>query len=143
MEKRDARLFHHNKHSWNIVDLEVLESRRHLHQKVNELIRLTNDSSLSTSEIRQHLLHSIATFGPRFTIQIVRSLHCDDPDERQSIVWLLTILNDRNTIIPLQQMSHNEHLPRLVQLSASLALAGMGATKEMVEGQRRRLYAIG
>ena len=143
MEKRDARLFHHNHQRWNIVDVEVLESRRHLHQKVNELIRLTTDSSLSTGEIRQHLLHGIATFGPRFTMQLVRSLHRDDPNERQSIVWLLTILNDRDTITPLQQMSHNEHLPRLVQLSASLALAGMGATREMLEDQRSRLYAIG
>jgi len=150
MEKRDARLFQHDagtdehsEQSWNIVELEVLESRRHLHQKVNELIRLANDSSLSTSEIRQHLLYGVATFGSRLTMQLVRSLHRDDPDERQSIVWLLTILNDRDAITPLQYMSHNERLPRLVQLSASLALAGMGATKEMVEDRRRRLYAIG
>ena len=150
MEKRDARLFQHDagtdeysEQSWNIVELEVLEFRRHLHQKVNELIRLANDSSLSTGEIRQHLLLGVATFGSRLTMQLVRSLQRDDPDERQSIVWLLTILDDRNAITPLQHMSHNERLPRLVQLSASLALAGMGATKEMIEDQRRRLYAIG
>jgi len=143
MEKRDARLFQHNKQSWNVVELEVLESRRHLHQKVNELIRLANTSLLSTNEIRHHLLLGVEAFGSRFTMQLVRSLHRDDPDERQSIVWLLTVLNDRDAISPLQHMSHNEQLPRLVRLSASLALAGMGATKEMVEDQRRRLYAIG
>src|SRR5437764_11290114 len=109
MEKRDARLFkqdgdtvEHSDQSWNILDLEVLESHRHLHQKVNELIRLANDSSLSTGEIRQHLLYGVATFGSRLTVQLVRSLHRDDPDERQSIVWLLTILNDRDAITPLQ-----------------------------------------
>lgn len=150
MEKGDSRLFQqnagtveHSEQSWNIVELEVLESRRHLHYKVNELIRLANDPSLSTSEIREHLLHDRATFGPRLTMQLVRSLHRDDSDERQSIVWLLTVLNDRDAITPLQYMSRNKRLPRLVQLSASLALAGMGATKEMIEDQRRRLYAIG
>lgn len=125
------------------MELEVLESRRHLHEKVNELIRLANDSSLSTAEIRQHLLLGVATFGSRLTIQLVRSLHRDDHDERQSIVWLLTVLNDRDAITPLQHMSHNERLPRPVRLSASLALAGMGKTKEMTEDRGRRLYAIG
>src|SRR5947209_13039177 len=110
MGKSDARLIQHNEHSWKIMELEVLESRRHLHEKVNELIRLANDSSLSTAEIRQHLLLGVATFGSRLTIQLVRSLHRDDLDERQSIVWLLTVLNDRDAITPLQHMSHNERL---------------------------------
>jgi hypothetical protein len=143
MEKRGARLFQYDEHSWNVVELEVLESRRHLHQKVNELIRLATDTSLNTQEIQQHLLLGVATFGSRLTMQLVRSLHRDDPDERQSIVWLLTVLNDRDAITPLQHMSHNERLPRLVRLSASLALAGMGATAEMIEDRRRRLFAVG
>ncbi len=143
MGKRDTRLFQHNEHSWNVLALEVLESRRHLHQKVNELIRLANDSSLSIGEIRQHLLLGVAIFGSRLTMQLVRSLHRDDAVERQSIVWLLTVLNDRDAIIPLQHMSHNERLPRLVRLSASLALAGIGATAEVLEDRRGRSYAIG
>ena len=142
MEKRDTRLFQHNESGWNIVELEVLESRRQLHQKVTELIRLAHDASLTTSEILQQLLLGAATFGHRLTMQLVRSLHRDDHNERQSIVWLLTLLNDREAITPLQHMSRNERLPRLVRLSASLTLAGMGATAEMIEDRRTRLYAI-
>ena len=135
MGKGNGRLFQHNagidKHSdqdWNVVELEVLESRRRLHHKVNEIIRLADNTSLSTGEIRQHLLQGVATFGSSFTRQLVRSLHHDNPDQRQIIVWLLTVLNDPHAIIPLQFMSRNQHLPRLVRLSASLALAGMGVT---------------
>jgi hypothetical protein len=149
MEKWDARLFQHdartdehNEYSCNVVEPEVLESRRHLHQKVNELIRLANDTSLSTGDIRQHLLLGAAIFGHRLTMQLVRSLHRDDPVERQALVWLLTLLNDREAIIPLQHMSRNERLPRLVRLSTSLTLAGMGATTEMIEDRPTRLYAI-
>src|SRR5438105_3881977 len=150
MEKCDARLFQHdastdehNEYSCNVVKPDVLESRRHLHQKVNEIIRLANDTSLSTSDIRQHLLLSVAIFGHRFTMQLVRSLHRDDPVERQTLVWLLTILNDRQAITPLQDISRNERLPRLVRLSTSLALAGMGVTTEMIEDRPTKLYAIG
>jgi hypothetical protein len=142
MEKRDTRLFQHYEPSWNIVELEVLESRRQLHQKVNELIRLAHNASLTTSEIRHQLLLGAATFGHRLTMRLVHSLHRDSHDERQSIVWLLTLLNDREAITSLQHMSRNERLPRLVRLSASLTLAGMGATAEMIEDKHARLYAI-
>ncbi len=141
MEKRDARLFQDD--SWNIVELE---SHRQLRQKIHKLMLLANSSSISTSEMQQRLLHGVVMFGKRFTTQLVRSLQRDDQQERQTIVWLLTILNDQDTIQPLQQMVHNERLPRKVRLSASLALAGMGATREVTDlnnGNRRvRLYAI-
>ena len=144
MEKKDATLFQHStdthEQGWNIVELE---SRRQLRHRIHELIQLSHSSSITTSEMRQHLLLGAAQFGKRFATQLVRALHRDDQQERQSIVWLLTLLNEQETIPPLQQMSLNERLPRSVRLSASLALAGMGATKEMTEQSRHvRLYAI-
>jgi hypothetical protein len=150
MGKRDARLFQDEKnagetlaHGWNIVELE---SHRQLRQTIHELMLLANSSSISTSEMQQRLLHGVVMFGKRFATQLVRSLQRDDQQERQTIVWLLTILNDQDTIQPLQQMVLNERLPRKVRLSASLALAGMGATREVADlnnGNRRvRLYAI-
>ena len=143
MEKRDARLFQQatdtNEQSWNIVELEVLESRRKLRQKVNELIRLANGSSITTSEMRQQLLLGVAMFGNRFATQLVRSLERDDHDQqgRQPIVWLLTLLNDKETIPLLQHISLNKRLSRSVRLSAALALAGMGATAETMANHRR------
>jgi hypothetical protein len=129
MEKRDARQFQLEpgiqEQGWNIVELE---SRRNLRKRVNELIGMAGHSTLTTSEIRQHLLQSVATFGRALATQLVRSLHRDDAHERQSVVWLLTVLNDPATITPLQQMKRNSHLSRSVRLSASLALAGMGVT---------------
>jgi hypothetical protein len=93
--------------------------------------------------MRQHLRLGVAQFGKRFARQLVRSLQRDDFHERQSIVWLLTLLNEQETIPLLQHMSTNERLPRSVRLSASLGLAGMGATKEMTDNNRRPgLYAI-
>ncbi len=149
MEMKDARLFQREAasaiagHGRNIVELEVLESRRQLRLKANELIQLANKSTITTNEIRQELLFGIAKFGPQLAIQLVRSLHRDDLQERQSIVWLLTLLNDIQTIIPLQRMSVDKRLPRSIRLSASLALAGMGVTAEMIDKHRRvRLYAI-
>ncbi|MDQ6659921.1 MAG: hypothetical protein M3Z24_03020 [Chloroflexota bacterium] len=144
MGKRDARLFQQGNptsgHNWNIVELE---SHRLLRQKINELIELSYSSTLTTSEIRKQMLHSVATFGKKFATQLVRSLQRDDPEEREAIIWLLTVLNDTETIPLLQQMSHNTHLPRSVRFSASLARAGMGATAEMQDNQKRiRLYAI-
>jgi hypothetical protein len=147
MEKWDARLFQqeadtHQQYR-NIVEFEVLESRRQLRLKVNELILLASNSALTTSEMQQHLLLGAATFEGQLAPQLVRSLHRDDPHERQSIVWLLTLLNDPETVPPLQHMSHNKRLPRSIRLSAALALAGMGATAESREENRRiRLYAI-
>ncbi len=57
MEKKGARLFQLEtetfEHSWNVVEHEVLESRRQLRQKVNELIRLVDGSTLTTREMQQ------------------------------------------------------------------------------------------
>ena len=134
MEKKDAKLFQHStathEQNWNIVELE---SRRQLRYRIHELIRLSSSSSIPTSEMRHHLLLGVAQFGKLFATQLVRSLQRDDQQERQAIVWLLTLLNEQETIPPLQQMSRNERLPRSIRLSAALALAGMGATKEVKE----------
>lgn len=147
MEKWDAGLFQReadtHQQGRNVVKLEVLESRRQLRLTVNQLIRLASNSAHTTSEIKQYLRLSVATFGDQLAIQLVRSLARDDPWERQSVVWLLTLLNDRETIPPLQRMSHNKRLPRSIRLSAALALAGMGETAEMKEENSCiRLYAI-
>jgi hypothetical protein len=147
MEKKGARLFQKEANSQeflgNIVELEVLESRRHLRQTVNELIRLVTNTGASTEEIRQLLSFSLTGLGAQLSSQLLRSLNRDDPQERQSIVWLLTLLNDSQTIEPLRHISLDEHIPRSIRLSASLALAGMGATTETTENYRRAsLYAI-
>ena len=145
MEKKSASLSRPETATpgWNIVGHEVLESRRQLRSKVNELIRLASSSALTTGEIRQQLLLAVATFGPQLATQLVRSLHRDDYQERQSVVWLLTLLNDSATIPPLQRMSGNKRVPRAIRLSASLALAGMGITAQTIDNHRRtRLYAI-
>jgi HEAT repeat protein len=145
MEKRSARLFQHeldtSENNWNIVELE---SRRNLRHSVHELIRLAHGSSLTTDEIQQQLLRDVATFGNKLATQLVRSLNRDNTQERQSIVWLLTLLHDDETIPLLQRTARDTRLSRGVRLSASLALAGMGATTEVQEHyQRRRLYALG
>src|SRR5437667_5498261 len=92
MGKKGARLFPKENNSLEfyryIVELEVLESRRHLHQKVNDLIQLATNSNTSTEEIQRHLSLSRKEFGAQLSSQILRSLNCDDPQERQSIVWL-------------------------------------------------------
>ncbi len=143
MERRDARLFQHDAdthESWNIVELE---SHRQLRQKTNELIQLANTTRITTSDMQQRLHLCTHLFGNRFATQLVRSLSRDDTQERQSVVWLLTLLNDKNTIPPLQLLSCNERLPRSIRLAASLALAGMGATKEVTKDHKRvRMYAI-
>lgn len=145
MEKRGPRLFQQevatSETGWNIVELE---SRKLLRQKVNELIRLSNISTFTTSEVRQQLLLGVAMFGSQLAAQLVRLLQSDDQQKRQHIVWLLTLLDDKDTIPLLQRMSQNEQLARSVRLSASLALAGMGATAESTEHyQRKSSYAIG
>jgi HEAT repeat protein len=146
MGKRDARQFQHavdtNKQGWNVVELE---SRRQLRRKVNEMIELVDDPTITTSDMREQLLLGAATFGDQFAIQLVRSLHRDDQHERQSIVWLLTLLDDQTTIPLLEQMSRDERQSRSIRLSAALALAGMGATAEMIDDDtwRKRLYATG
>lgn len=142
MGKKGARLFL-PEHSRNIVELEVLESRRQLRLNVNELIRLANNSTITTGEMQQQLFLGVTRCGTQLAAQLVRSLHREDPQERQSIVWLLTLLNDKATIIPLRHISHDKHIPRSIRLSASLALAGMGVTAETIDNHRRtRLYAI-
>ncbi len=120
-----------------------LETRKQIRQKVNELLRMASNLTVTTSEMRQQLLQGVATFGTPFATQLVRSLYRDDYAERQSVVWLLTVLNNQETILPLQQIANNARLPRALRLSASLALAGMGATAETIRHNRRvRLYAI-
>jgi hypothetical protein len=148
MGKKGARLFQHevntNENGWNIVELGVLESRRQLRHKVNELIGLSTYTTLTTSEMQHQLLLGVTRFGNLLATQLVRSLQCDDLQKRQSIVWLLTILNDKSTIPLLQRMSLNTHLSRPIRLSAALALAGMSATAEIIDNtQRKQIYAIG
>jgi len=144
MGKRNARRFQHiadtKKYSWNIVELEF---RRQLRQKVNELIELVDDPTITTSDMQEQLLLSTATFGEQLAMQLVRSLHRDDQHERQSIVWLLTLLDDQRTIPLLEQMSRDEGQSRSIRLSAALTLAGMGATAEMIDNEtwHKRLYA--
>lgn len=146
MEKWDARLFQmHNssdtfEHHRNVVELE---SHRQLHRRIHELIQLCNSSMVTTSEMQQHLQYTVALFGPRFTLYLVRALQHTTQTERQSIVWLLTLLNDHRAIHMLQQISLNKSLSRSVRLSASLALAGMSATREITNHPKQeRLYAI-
>lgn len=142
MGKKGTRLFQRD-HGRNIVELEVLESRRHLRLKVNELIRLANNPTITTGEMQQHLSLGVSRFGTQLAGQLVRSLHRDDHQERQSIVWLLTLLNAKETITPLRHMSDDKRIPRSIRLSASLALAGMGVTAETIDSHHRtRLYAI-
>ncbi len=143
MERRDARLFQQNAaidEGWNIVELE---SHRQFRRQVNELISLTHTTGITTSELQQRLASHSDRYGPRFSTQLVRSLHRENAQERQSIVSLLTLLNDPNTIPQLQHIAHNKRIPRSIRLSASLALAGMGATLEVTEEQKSvRIYAI-
>jgi hypothetical protein len=144
MEKRDARLFLQEASpepvSRNIVELE---SQRNLHNQVNELIRLAVSSSLATDDIRQLLHLNSSSFGSRFATQLVRALQHEDEDEREAVVWLLTVLNEPQTIPQLQHLALNQNLARATRLAASLALAGMGATREMNATPRHmRQYAI-
>ena len=145
MEKGDARQFLHTASSEpvsrNIVELE---SHRHLYNKVNELINIAVNSSISTHEMRQLLHLNSNSFGSRFATQLVRALQREDEDEREAVVWLLIVLDDPQTIPQLQHLALNQNLTRATRLAASLALAGMGATREMAAtSQRIRLYAIG
>jgi phosphoenolpyruvate carboxylase len=142
MGKKGVRLFQ-PEHSRNIRELEVLEYRRQLRQKVNELIRLANNSTIPTDEMQRKLTLGVARFGTQLSSQLLRSLHREDSQERQSIVWLLILLNEKVTVAPLQHISQDKRIPRSIRLSASLALAGLGATLETIEYHRRtRLYAI-
>lgn len=145
MERGSARLFQHatpptGERNWNIVELTT---RKQVRQNIQTLLRLASDLTVTTSQMRQYLLQGVATFGPLFATQLVRSLYHDDPTERQSVVWLLTVLNHTETIPPLQRIASDARLPHTLRLSASLALAGMGATADMLTCTRHaRLYAI-
>ena len=142
MVKKGVRLFQ-PEHSRNIRELEVLVYRRQLRQKVNELIRLANNSTIPTEEMQRKLTLGVARFGTQLSSQLLRSLHREDSQERQSIVWLLILLNEKVTVAPLQHISQDKRIPRSIRISASLALAGLGATLETIEYHRRtRLYAI-
>ncbi len=143
MERRDARPFQQDAithEGWNIVELE---SHRQFRQTINELIENTNIAGITTRDLLQQLEECKTIYGTRFMTQLVRALNRENAQERQAIVSLLTLLDDPNTIPQLQYISRNKHYPRSIRLSASLALAGMGATIETTEDSRRvRLYAI-
>jgi hypothetical protein len=145
MERRDARLFQHDatNKGWNIVELE---SHRQFRQRIYELVQLAHESDLPTSDVRQHIRSLQDTYPHRFTPQLVRALHREDAQERQAVVWLLTLLDDeqQQIAIPLlQRLAHDKHQARALRLSASLALAGMNATEETNrQPYRKRLYAI-
>lgn len=146
MERRDARPFQHDatiSEGWNIVELE---SHRQFRQTVNELIQRTTTTGVTTSELQEQLQQCRSVYGTHFTTQLVRALHRENAQERQSVVYLLTLLNDSNTIPQLQSIAQSKRYSRSIRLSASLALAGMGATRETTEDHRRvrrvRLYAI-
>ncbi|TMC23420.1 MAG: hypothetical protein E6J34_02980 [Chloroflexi bacterium] len=124
--------------SGHIVELE---SHRQLHHTITELIQLS--SCITTSEMQQRLQHATAQFGDRFTHQLVRALHRKDQQERQALVWLLTLLDDQVALPVLQQMSQNKRLPRSIRLSASLVLAGMSATPEITDSSRREQTVAG
>ncbi len=143
MERRDARLFQQNaiiSEGWNIVELE---SHRQFRQTINELIKNTTISGITTDDLRQQLVHLTEIYSTRFSTQLVRSLQRENSQERQAVVSLLTLLNEPNTIPQLQHIAQSKYYARSIRLSASLALAGMGATREVIEDSRRvRLYAI-
>lgn len=143
MERWDARPLQSasqmNEYGWNVLELE---SRKNLRSKIHELIDLTNNSNLSTSDIQQQLHLCQKQYGKHFAIQLVRSLQRTNIVEREAIVWLLTQLHDSETIPLLQRLSQHTQESRAIRLSAALALAGMGATAEMLTTSHPRLYAI-
>jgi len=58
-------------------------------------------------------VHAAATrFGQRFTIHLIRSLQHEDPLDRESITWLLILLDDQEAIPHLQSMARNEQFSR-------------------------------
>jgi uncharacterized protein with gpF-like domain len=138
--QRTAGISNASERKQNIV---AFESHRQLRDAISELIYLTTSSTLTTHDLQQRLKQHRATFGSRFTTHLIRALLRTDQDERDAVVWLLTQYNEKEAIAPLQKMAQNERLSRSVRLSASLALAGMGATQEMQDIPRRMLlYAI-
>jgi hypothetical protein len=145
MEKRDDRRFQiaedQKDDNWNIVELE---SHRELRHKTNEIIQLCHSNIVTTSELRQRLHEYAELFGSRFALHLARTLQQhDNQADRQAIVWLLTLLNDKATIPLLQNIANQQRLSRAIRLSASLALAGMGATRDTTEIERQvRAYIL-
>jgi hypothetical protein len=145
MEKGSARLFQQTapdalKQNWNIVELKT---RTRIRQHIAHLLQLTSDETITRSDLQQALRHCIATFGTDFALQLVRALQRATSEERQAIVWLLTVLDASETIQPLQRMATDASLPRAVRLSAALALAGLGVTAEHIQQhQRVHLYLM-
>src|ERR1051326_7049682 len=146
MEKGDTRLFrfestvHALDTHRNIVELA---SHRLLREKINEFISLSENATITTSEMTRYVQEAAARFGPRFTIHLIRSLQQAEPAQRESITWLLILLDDPEAIPHLQSMARNEQLSRSLRLSAALTLAGMGATEEIAGSHRKeRHYAI-
>ncbi len=145
MEKGSARLFQQAtpdafEQNWNIVELKT---RTHIRQHIANLLQLTSDETVTRSDLQQALRHCVATFGTDFSLQLVRALRRATHEERQSLVWLLTVLDARETIPPLQRMSGDANQPRAVRLSAALALAGLGVTAENIQQQQRvHLYIM-
>ena len=143
MEKWDARPLRSNysteEYDWNVLKLE---SRKNLHSKIHEFIDLATYSSLSTSDIQHRLQLCQQQYGKPFAVLLVHYLKQTDAVEREAIVWLLTQLQDQDTIPLLQKLSQHEQQSRSVRLSAALALAGMGQTTEVITATRPFLYAI-
>jgi hypothetical protein len=113
--------------SHHIVELE---SQRELRHRASDIVQHCHSNTVTTSELHQHLQACMTTFGSRFSLHLARSLQepRNNQADRQAIVWLLTLLNDKATIPLLQQIANQQRLTRAIRLSASLALAGMGAT---------------
>jgi hypothetical protein len=113
--------------SQNVVELE---SQRELRRKANEIVQYCHRHTVTTSELRQQLQACATAFGNRFSLHLARSLQeqRNNQEDRQAIIWLLTLLNDKATIPLLQHIANQQQLTRANRLSASLALAGMGAT---------------
>jgi hypothetical protein len=136
MEKGDIRLFRFGSTvntldtHWNVVELA---SHKLLREKINELISLSHNSTTTTSAMTRHVHDAAARFGRRFTSHLIHSLQRADSTHRESITWLLILLDDRDAIPQLQTMARNEQLARSLRLSAALTLAGMGATEELTK----------
>lgn len=147
MEKRDTLLSMHKAGTPSSGTIVELMSHFQLRRSIDELIHLTMDNSLSTTDLSHRVHEYSRLYGSRFSASLVRSLQSHDAATRQSIIWLLTILGDEATVPLLKQLASNQKQSRLIRLSASLALAGMGATPEVAAApspnKYARLYAIG
>jgi len=148
MGKDSAKLFPQKAHTLenrrNIVELEIFESRRHLRQKVHELIQLATTTITSTEEIKRNLALIRKEFDEQLSLQLLRTLIRADSQERHTIVLLLILLNDPQTITALRHISLDEGFSRSIRLSAALVLAGMGETEETNNNvQHIHVHAMG